>query len=163
MYEHMAYNVYHLINIASILLRIFSTQSVTQMHRFDLDKTPIVFKDASHLFSELFHTHTLIYTILINFNVLQKTNGFSPDSTCGVSKGCFKSYECGSGDCTYLVTWYRSGDQMKFEFTSTITGSSKYLCLGFSDDDDMVSKLSDVELNRRKNCHITSYQILQLL
>ncbi|XP_048766049.1 putative ferric-chelate reductase 1 isoform X3 [Ostrea edulis] len=26
---------------------------------------------------------------------------------------------------------------MKFEFTSTITGSSKYLCLGFSDDDDM--------------------------
>ncbi|XP_048766047.1 putative ferric-chelate reductase 1 isoform X2 [Ostrea edulis] len=67
----------------------------------------------------------------------KKTNGFSPDSTCGVSKGCFKSYECGSGDCTYLVTWYRSGDQMKFEFTSTITGSSKYLCLGFSDDDDM--------------------------
>lgn len=28
---------------------------------------------------------------------------------------------------------------MKFEFTSTITGSSKYLSFGLSDDDDMVS------------------------
>lgn len=62
---------------------------------------------------------------------------FTADSTCGVSKGCFKSYECSSGDCSYLVTWYRSGDQMKFEFTSTITGSSKYLSFGLSDDDDM--------------------------
>ena len=28
---------------------------------------------------------------------------------------------------------------MKFEFTSTIMGSSKYLSFGLSDDDDMVS------------------------
>nr|XP_022294310.1 LOW QUALITY PROTEIN: putative ferric-chelate reductase 1 [Crassostrea virginica] len=78
-----------------------------------------------------------VLAITIAVLSVQAINAFSPDPTCGVSKGCFKSNECASGDCTYLVTWYRSGDQMKFEFTSTIMGSSKYLSFGLSDDDDM--------------------------
>ncbi|XP_061177108.1 putative ferric-chelate reductase 1 [Saccostrea echinata] len=80
---------------------------------------------------------TAFFLALVSLQCIKTIQSFSPDTACGVSKGCFKSYECASGDCTYLVTWYRSGDQMKFEYTSTITASSKYLCLGFSDDDEM--------------------------
>ncbi|XP_062595575.1 putative ferric-chelate reductase 1 homolog isoform X1 [Saccostrea cucullata] len=82
----------------------------------------------------MFKTVIFITIAIIRIEIIK---GFSPDTTCGVSKGCFKSYECSSGDCTYLVTWYKNGDKITFEYTSTIKGSSKYLCLGFSDDDDM--------------------------
>lgn len=49
---------------------------------------------------------------------------------------------------------------MKFEFTSTITGSSKYLSFGLSDDDDMVSSyltLSSLAAIKTLPCHTAKF------
>lgn len=55
---------------------------------------------------------------------------------------------------------------MKFEFTSTITASSKYLSFGLSDDDDMVSSyLTLSSLAARKTlpyCKVQFYMLTTL-
>ncbi|XP_062594100.1 putative ferric-chelate reductase 1 homolog [Saccostrea cucullata] len=61
-------------------------------------------------------------------------SGISPDPECGSTKGCQLS--CNGGACSYLITWQKRGDLVRFELMIMSSGNS-YQAIGFSSDEKM--------------------------
>ncbi|XP_048766031.2 putative ferric-chelate reductase 1 isoform X2 [Ostrea edulis] len=62
------------------------------------------------------------------------TSGISPDPECGSSKGC--QFSCNGGACSYLITWQKRDDLVRFELMEMSSGS-QYQAIAFSSDRKM--------------------------
>ncbi|XP_061176336.1 putative ferric-chelate reductase 1 homolog [Saccostrea echinata] len=61
-------------------------------------------------------------------------SGISPDPECGSTKGCLSS--CSGGACSYLITWQKRGDLVRFELM-IMSSENRYQAIGFSSDNKM--------------------------
>ena len=67
---------------------------------------------------------------------------FEQSKDCGVSVGCYS--DCGSGDCSYEVTWKDTGTKVEFTMKASIpslSSTGNWIALGLSDDKKMVGVL----------------------
>lgn len=65
---------------------------------------------------------------------------FEQNPGCGVSVGCYN--DCGSGDCSYEVTWKDTGTKVEFTMKASIpslSSTGNWIALGLSDDQRMGS------------------------
>lgn len=65
---------------------------------------------------------------------------FEQSKDCGVSVGCYS--DCGSGDCSYEVTWKDTGTKVEFTMKASIpslSSTGNWIALGLSDDKHMGS------------------------
>ena len=65
---------------------------------------------------------------------------FEENKNCSVSIGCYS--DCGSGDCSYEVTWKDTGTKMEFTMKASIpslSSTGNWIALGLSDDKHMGS------------------------
>ena len=71
------------------------------------------------------------------------TSRLTPDHNCGVTYGCFD--DCRGGVCTFIVSWTPEGDATKFDIrTKPSTDGPHWAAIGFSDDQMMVSIVSNI-------------------
>ena len=70
-----------------------------------------------------------------------------------MSIGCYS--DCGSGGCSYEVTWKDTGTQVEFTMKASIpslSSTGNWIALGLSDDKQMVGVLDTYIICRIKTC-----------
>ena len=78
---------------------------------------------------------------------------FEENKNCSVSIGCYS--DCGSGGCSYEVTWKDTGTKVEFTMKASIpslSSTGNWIALGLSDDKHMVGVLDTYIICRIKTC-----------